>query len=42
MSNLINKEWLESQKNDNELDVQLLKQNFENISDSPISDQDLD
>ena len=42
MSNLINKEWLESQKNDNELDVQLLKQNFENISDSPISDQELD
>jgi len=42
MSNLIDGKWLESQKNDNELDVQLLKQNLVNISDSPISDQDLD
>ena len=42
MSNLINNEWLENQKNSDCLDLKLLEENLKNISDQPISSQNLD
>ena len=42
MSNLINNEWLENQKNSDSLDLKLLEKNLKNISDQPISSQNLD
>lgn len=42
MSNLINNEWLENQKNSDCLDLKLLEKNLKNISDQPISSQNLD
>ena len=42
MSNLINNEWLENQKNSDSLDSKLLEKNLKNISDQPISSQNLD
>jgi len=42
MSSLINNEWLENQKNSDSLDSELLEKNLKNISDQPISSQNLD
>ena len=42
MSNLINNEWLKNQKNSDCLDLKLLEENLKNISDQPISSQNLD
>ena len=42
MSNLINNEWLENQKNSDCLDLKLLEKNLKNISDQPISSENLD
>ena len=42
MSNLIDNEWLENQKNSDSLDLKFLEQNLKNNSDQSISSQNLD